>query len=434
LLSTYKHIRATVFKEWLLHSRDIGGLLVLLVMPAVLIFIMALVQDAPFRDYQDLHLEILLADEDRGALSTTVRETLVQSKAFKIVDTLDGQPLTSTSIRDAVRQGRHSIGLIIPKGATAEVVNAANTIANSLAAKLGNGTLPQRPARDSVHVRLLFDPISRPAFRLAIHAALDKAISGASTRLLISRISQLSGAETDSNQAPDLQKLLAGISISEEKTDKHQDIPKHINSVQHNVPAWAIFGMFFIVVPLSGHIIREREEGSALRVRLIPGSSFGVAIGRIIANAAICCMQFVLMCAVGRWLLPLTGLPALSLGVQPSALIPVVLATALCATAFGNMVGTFFRTNAQALPFGAISIVILSALGGIWVPVELLPPVLQTLAKVSPLHWALNGVQTVILRDGGWKEVIVPAVVLSAIAMVLFGLSILKEQMKERGI
>lgn len=433
-MSTYKHIRATVSKEWLLHSRDIGGLLVLLVMPAILIFIMAMVQDAPFRDYQDLHLEILLADEDGGALSTAVRETLVRSKAFKIVDTLNRQPLTPTSITDAVRHGKHSIGLIIPKGATAEVVNAANTIANSLAAKLGNGTLPQRPARDSVHIRLLFDPISRPAFRLAIHAALDKAISGASTRLLVSRISRLSGTETDSNKAPDLQKLLAGLSIREEKTDDSQQIPKHINSVQHNVPAWAIFGMFFIVVPLSGHIIREREEGSALRVRLIPRGSLGVAIGRIVANAAICCMQFVLMCAVGRWLLPLTGLPALSLGVHPSALIPVVLATALCATAFGNMVGTFFRTNGQALPFGAISIVILSALGGIWVPVELLPPVLQTLAKMSPLHWALDGVQIVILRDGNWGDAVVPTVILCSIAAALFAVSIAREHLKETGV
>jgi ABC-2 type transport system permease protein len=433
-VSTLKHIKATILKEWLLFGRDIGGLLVLLVMPAILIFIMALVQDAPFRDYQDLHLEVLLADEDGGALSTAVRETLSTSKAFKIVDKLDGRALTADNIRDAVRSGKHSIGLIIPKGATAEVVNAANTIANTLAEKLGTGTLPQRPPRDSLHVRLLFDPISRPAFRLAIHAALDKAISGASTKLLVSRISRLSGKEADSIEAPDLPKLLAGLSISEEKTNNSHQIPKHINSVQHNVPAWAIFGMFFIVVPLSGHIIREREEGSALRVRLIPGATLGVAIGRILANTSICCMQFILMCAVGRWLLPLAGLTSLSLGTHPLALIPIVVATGLCATAFGNLVGTFFRTYGQALPFGAISIVILSALGGIWVPVELLPPVLQTLAKISPLHWALDGVQTVILRDGGWKEAIIPTAVLSTIAAAFFGLSILREQLKERGI
>jgi ABC-2 type transport system permease protein len=140
-----------------------------------------------------------------------------------------------------------------------------------------------------------------------------------------------------------------------------------------------------------GHIIREREQGSALRVRLIPGAERGVGIGRILFNTIVCCVQFVVMCAVGRWLLPVFGLPALTLGQHPGALIPVVLATAICATAFGYCLGMMFRSGAQALPFGSIAIVILSALGGIWVPVELLPPVLQATAKVSPLHWALDG-------------------------------------------
>jgi ABC-2 type transport system permease protein len=186
--------------------------------------------------------------------------------------------------------------------------------------------------------------------------------------------------------------------------------------------------MFFIVVPMSGHIIREREQGSALRVRLIPGAERGVGIGRILFNTLICCAQFVVMCAVGRWLLPLFGLPALTLGMHPGALIPVVLATALCATAFGYCLGMIFRSGAQALPFGSIAIVILSALGGIWVPVELLPPVLQAVAKISPLHWSLDGVQTVILRDGGWREVMLPAAILISIAVVLYGIGVIRRR------
>jgi ABC-2 type transport system permease protein len=182
------------------------------------------------------------------------------------------------------------------------------------------------------------------------------------------------------------------------------------------------------VVPFSGHIIKERVEGSALRVRLIPGVNAGAAIGRILANTMVCCLQFAAMCAVGLWLLPLTGLPQLKLGLHPTAIIPVVIATALCATAFGNLIGTLFNSNTSALSFGAISIVILSALGGIWVPVELLPPLLQTTAKLSPLHWALHGIQTVVLREGGWADVIVPVAVLSSVAVLLWVASIWRER------
>jgi ABC-2 type transport system permease protein len=30
------------------------------------------------------------------------------------------------------------------------------------------------------------------------------------------------------------------------------------NSVQHNVPAWALFAIFFIVVPLSINLVKEK--------------------------------------------------------------------------------------------------------------------------------------------------------------------------------
>lgn len=426
-----RSISATILKEWILIRRDIGGLLILLVMPAALILIMTLVQDAPFRDYQDLHLKIIIADEDQGSLSNALRESLQSSKAFTLVDRPEGKLLSPASLRETLRQGTYSIGLIIPKGATAEVINAANTVANRIAAQFGSPPLPQRPPRDSLSIRLMFDPVSRPAFRMAVHTALDKAISAATTKLLLDRISKRSGATADTTGNPDLQHLLNALSIREEQISGSREAPKKINSVQHNVPAWAIFGMFFIVVPLSGHIIREREEGSTLRVQLIPGAASGVAIGRIIANTLICCLQFMVMCAVGKWLLPLLGMPALTLGAHPAALLPVVIATALCATAYGNLIGTSFKSGAQALPFGAISIVILSALGGIWVPVELLPPVLQSLAKLSPLHWALQGVQAVILRDGSLSDVLLPTGILSVLALALWICSVWRQHITQ---
>ncbi len=425
-------ILATVHKEWLLLRRDWGGLLMLLVMPAALIIIMALVQDAPFKDYQEVRFDLLLADEDQGPLSAEIKNGLRQSRNFNLIDTIDGQGVSTSYLNEALQKGKHHVGIIIPKGASSEVANSANMIANSLAAQLGTGKLPEREPRDSVAIRLYFDPVSRPAFRMAIRSALEKFVTAASSRLLVTRMSKIAGATNDSASTR-LEKLSGGVGIREALLNRESAVP-HINSVQHNVPAWAIFGMFFIVVPLSGNIIREREEGSSLRVRLIPGAEYGVGIGRIVFNTLICCCQFLGMCAVGHWLLPKFGLPALSLGLHPFALIPVVLSTAACATAFGYLIGTFFSSGTQALPFGSIAIVILSALGGIWVPVDLLPHALQLTARVSPLHWALTGVQNIILRDGNWQDTIVPVSVLMVLALCLWGIALLKKRGVESGL
>jgi ABC-2 type transport system permease protein len=265
---------------------------------------------------------------------------------------------------------------------------------------------------------------------VALRAALDKYITASCSHLLVSRISRLAGADT--SNAPDLQKVVNGIGIRESSLTGNDDSEPHLSSVQHNVPAWAIFGMFFIVIPLSGHIIREREDGSALRVRLIPGAELGVAWGRILFNTLICCLQFSVMCAIGLWMLPLLGLPALSMGEHPAYLIPVVLAIALASTAYGYLLGTVFHTSTQALPFAAISVVILSALGGIWVPVEVLPPILKAVANISPMHWALQGVQSVMIRNGSGQAILLPVAILLLFAGLMWLLGVVLQKRLRR--
>ncbi len=417
-----KIIYATLVKEWLILRRDPGGLLILLAMPALLILIMAVVQDAPFRDYQNLQLKILVADEDQGQLSEAVSGAFHKNSGIILTDSIDGKPISQIQLQQLLQHGSYKIGLIIPKGASSEIANAANSVANSLSAAMGTGKLPQRAARDSMNIRLLFDPTSRPAFRLAIHAALDKAISGASMQVLLSRLNHLAGNDNDTASQRQLMKMMESLSIRDEQTGGSIANTQHLNSVQHNVPAWAIFGMFFIVVPLGGHIVREREQGSALRVALIPETAMGVAIGRILANTIVCCLQFIAMCLVGIWVMPWVGLPALNPGAHHLAISPIVIATALCATAYGNLIGSLFRSGIQAVSFGAISIVILSALGGIWVPAEILPKAMQVIAKCSPLHWGLEGIQNVILRQGSWGDVLLPTGMLAGLAALLLTL------------
>src|SRR5690606_15536902 len=116
----------------------------------------------------------------------------------------------------------------------------------------------------------------------------------------IKRISDLGNLGTGSTQsAIDFKKVFTGIGIKEEVLTGKKETFTHVNSVQHNVPAWAIFGMFFIVVPLAGNMIREREDGSAVRIELIPHALRWVALGKILFYTLICTLQFWIMTAIG---------------------------------------------------------------------------------------------------------------------------------------
>ncbi|MBS1588379.1 MAG: ABC transporter permease [Bacteroidetes bacterium] len=431
-----KKIFATLIKEWLLLKRDAAGVMLLLLMPAVLIVVMALIQDAPFRDYQELRFNLLLVDEDGGSLAKEIINGLKKSKNFSVVESLDGKPLKVDQLKDLLQKGTFKVGIVIPHGATAEVANSANLVANNMAKKLGLGsTMPTRESRDSSYVRLFFDPATKPTFRSSISFALDRFVTLSCTNILIQRISRLSKTVSDSTSSDaDFKKVFAGVGIKEEVLNENKTDKSHINSVQHNVPAWAIFGMFFIVIPIAGNMIREREDGSAIRIELIPYTARLVSLGRIIFYTLICTLQFWIMMALGLWLMPVLGLPSLYLGIHGWLLLPISLCIAFAATSYGYFTGAFFKTSNQGMPFGAISIVILSALGGLWVPIDLLPAAMKKVALISPLHWSLESVHNIILRDGSFADVWQAMIYLLVFGSTLWLISIYKNISRAKGI
>ena len=429
-------IIATIIKELQLMKRDISGLFLLLIMPASLIIVMALIEDAPFKDYQELRFDMLIADNDHGSVATQITAGLKQSKNFHIVDSLDGNPLTVDQLKKLLNDGKYKIGIVIPAGVTAEVVNSANIVVNDLSKKAGLGvSLPARDIRDQVYVHLFFDPVAKPAFRTAISSALDKYIAYASTNILMQRLAMLSkdpSSIADTSDKDKLKKVMQGISVKEEPLNDNGVITRHLSSVQHNVPAWAIFGMFFIIIPIAGHIIKEREDGSGLRISLIPNAHRYVTIGKIIFYTLICTLQFLVMMCIGLWAMPIFGLPALYPGLHAWLLFPVAFCIGFAATSFGFFTGTFFKTINQALPFGSVSIVILSALGGVWVPIEVLPHSMKLMALASPLYWSLEAVNQVILRNGNITSVLFPSFILLITGAVLLLVSMLVNKSRRR--
>ncbi|MGB7392921.1 MAG: ABC transporter permease, partial [Pricia sp.] len=71
----------------------------------------------------------------------------------------------------------------------------------------------------------------------------------------------------------------------------------------------------------------------------------------------------------------------------------------LAAVGLGLLLGTIAKTQEQSAPFGATFVVILAAMGGVWIPVFAMPEFMQTLSKISPMNWGLNAFYDVFLRN-----------------------------------
>jgi ABC-2 type transport system permease protein len=177
------------------------------------------------------------------------------------------------------------------------------------------------------------------------------------------------------------------------------------NSIQHNVPAWSMFAIFFIVISLAGNMIREREIGCYNRLMTMPCSFHLYLFSKICIYLIVCLLQLSLMIVTGMYLTPLMGLPALKLGHSFLALAVMSVSASLAAIGYGLAIGSLARTNQQASIFGAVSVVILAAIGGVWIPVFIMPYYMQVISRISPLNWGLNGFNDLFVRDSGMLEV-----------------------------
>ena len=80
------------------------------------------------------------------------------------------------------------------------------------------------------------------------------------------------------------------------KDDKPKPKP---NSVQQSVPAWLVFSMFFILIPISNTFINEKNFGTIARIRSIDVSLFPILLGKIIPYFIVNQIQMVIMILIG---------------------------------------------------------------------------------------------------------------------------------------
>jgi ABC-2 type transport system permease protein len=106
------------------------------------------------------------------------------------------------------------------------------------------------------------------------------------------------------------------------------------------------------------------------------------------------------------------------------ALILVTGVCGYCAAAMPLQWCIFLIRAEQSNGFGAISILILAALGGLLVPSFAMPANLQKIVQISPLHWALEAYYGLFLEGGKLKDIWSNILSLIIITLVIQGITL----------
>jgi ABC-2 type transport system permease protein len=407
-------------KELLLLLRDHVGLLVIFLMPVVLVIVITLVQQNVLASIGETKTKVLFLDMDRKTVGLKIEETLGKSGSLELVKVLRGNTVDVEAARKAVAKGEFQFAIIVPEGVTKAFLDKAKEAAKK-SISVGKTTTGITGANPVVvpDLQVYFDPTLRENVRRGITSALEKTLLAIETDEKIKAFSTILPFEIEATVRKSMGSEGFNISLPsigitwdktsimgiQEKTARYGNTAKMPNTVQQNVPAWTLFGMFFVVVPLGSSLIRERQGEMLVRLLTMPQSCLTILACKIISYLVICMMQFFLIIAVGRFFLPLLGTPILDIGSSPAALIVIALSAAAAACGYGILLGTMARTYEQASSFGAVSVVIAAALGGIMVPVFAMPPMMQKISLFSPLSWGLNAFLDVFVRDGNLRSV-----------------------------
>ncbi|WIV53527.1 ABC transporter permease [Amycolatopsis nalaikhensis] len=136
-----------------------------------------------------------------------------------------------------------------------------------------------------------------------------------------------------------------------------------------------------------------REKGLLKRLSASPVPPSRLLAAQLLVNLAAAVVVVLLVAVVGKLALGI-ALPG-----NPAGFLVSIVLGALALFSVGLLVAALAPTGRAASGIGAALLFPMLALGGVWVPKEQLPPVLQHVADVLPLGATLNALRATWAGD-----------------------------------
>lgn len=408
---------ATIVKDIRILSRDKVGITFMFGMPIILVLVITSIQNSTFNLVNKNKVSLIICNRDTGKLSSQLIGTIDQIGMFKLLQVSGDQ--SEKAIADRMHAKDALLAIVIPSDFSFQLNARAKKIAGQALNSFGleGDTAHARAAGNVDPLSLYYHPILQESFRHSIQGAIYSALQLVESKQVLRSLY----FAINEKQLPDsLEKELLDnrIGITEKPVlrDGSGIVP---NASQHNVPAWTIFAMFFVVISLGGSIVREKSSGSFIRLKTLPTNYLVALLSKQVTYLGVTLLQAAVIFAMGVWLFPVIGLPPLNLPADLSGLFVVSFMCGWCAVSYAICVGVFAQTQEQANGFGAVSIVILSAVGGLMVPSFAMPGSFRTVLQLSPLHWCLEAYYGLFLEGGKLKDVLTNIIPLFAIIILI---------------
>jgi len=406
---------ATIKKDVKVLLRDKVGISFMFIMPILLVVVVTSIQNSTFQLVDKNKLKVLICNTDTGQASVQLIKAINRIGMFKVIDAPGAK--NEALITNAMHDKDATLGIIIPQGFSLKIANKAKGVSGKALVSFGLDGDTTKKYGDIDPLNIYYNPILQESLRLSVQGAIRSALQLIESREIL-RSLYFSINEKPLPAKLENEMLNNNTAINEIPVSK-DGTRATPNATQHNVPAWTIFAMFFVIMSLGGSVVREKISGSFIRLKTLPTNFLVGILSKQITYLAVTMLQAIVIFSMGIWLFPYIGLPALNLPSDLLALVIVTVVCGWCAVSYSICVGVFAQTQDQSNGFGAVSIVILAAIGGLMVPSFAMQGLFKSAADISPMHWCLQAYYSLFLEGGQLKDVIDNIVPLFMITIIL---------------
>lgn len=337
---------------------------------------------------------------------------------FNSEDMADLMEPTASDSPEAARQlidsNQASAAVIIPEGFTRSIIPAQGTMFN-----------PNAVTPEAVQIEVYANP-SRPTGAGIVKAIVDEFVSRVEegrTSGMTSIVGLMqSGLLNPQNAETEARALFENVEETEStaitlKTDKEGAAAVEFDLLAYFAPGMALMFLMYTVSYGGRSILAERAQGTLPRLMISPTHTAQVLGGKVLG------IFFMGVAQVGILILASAVFFQVKWG-DPLGMIALILAAVFGAAGWGMLITAFARTPAQVGSTGSAIMLIFGILGGSFINLEQFPPLMQTISKITPNAWGLDGFTTLAL-GGTLKNLTEPITALLIMGAVLFGIAVL---------
>jgi ABC-2 type transport system permease protein len=367
-------------------------------------------------DFEKLSLGFV--NQSKSKVAKTIETTLDTTKTFRLIKSYKNDKgevvqYDSNSIKTAVMSGKFSAAIVLPEDAFTDTSSSLKMKfyydpKNDMESQVIQGVLEQTIMKSIPEVftqsmqKKSVNFLGKDAgnmFNTEMSNTINKYFN-ADTAVVLGNINK--GTTNTGKDTSKSSKKGFNMFDNMLNLEKYQLVGKQVTNpmATRSVGGWAMMFLLFSLAGASRSLFEEKQSGVMIRLLSSPVTRTQILWSKYIYNMTVGIIQLVVLFFGGMLLFKIDVLSNFG------NLFLLIIASSIACTAFGMFLASFTKTSAQANGLGTLLILTMSAVGGSWFPVSMMPETIQFFSRFTITYWSIEGFLAVLWRGSGFMEIL----------------------------